>query len=70
VAAQDVQGDALLADFPTIEKVTPLLASKDYFVMVSHQFYDSRREVAERLWAKIAEVREARAAAIYAKYVR
>ena len=70
VAAQDVQGDALLADFPTIEKVTPLLASKDYFVMASHQFYDGRREVAERLWAKIAEVREARAAAIYAKYTR
>lgn len=70
VAAQDVQADTLLTDFPSIEKTSPLLVSKDYFVMASHQFYNNRREVAERLWAKIAEVREQRSAAIYAKYTR
>ena len=70
VAAQDVQAAPLLGEFPTIEKVMPLLVSKDYFVMASHQFYNSRRDVAERLWAKIAEVRETRSAAIYAKYAR
>jgi len=70
VAAQDVHGDALLPDFPTIERVSPPLASKDYFVMASHQAYDTRRELIERLWAKLAEVRERRAAAVYAKYAR
>lgn len=70
VAAQDVQADPLLADFPSIEKVMPLMVSKDYFVMASHQFYAKRQDVAERLWAKIAEVREKRSAAIYAKYSR
>ena len=70
VAAQDVQADPLLADFPAIEKVMPPLVSKDYFAMASHQFYNSRRDVAERLWTKIAEIRETRGAAIYAKYAR
>ncbi len=70
VAGLEVQGDVLLPDFPAIEKVSPPLVSKDYFVMASHQLYDSRRDVVERLWAKLAEVREARAAAIYAKYAR
>ena len=70
VAAQDVQADVLLAKYPTVEKVMPLLVSKDYFVMASHQAFDGRRAVIERLWAKLAEVREARSAAIYAKYAR
>jgi polar amino acid transport system substrate-binding protein len=70
VAALEVQGEALLPDYPSIEKVSPPLVSKDYFVMASHQVYDTRREVVERLWAKIGEVREKRAAAIYAKYTR
>lgn len=70
VATLDVSGDALLAEFPSVEKLTPPLVAKDYFVMVSHQFYDSKRELAERLWTKLAEVREHRAAALYAKYAR
>lgn len=70
VAAQDVNGDSLLAsgEFPTVEKVTPPLVTKDYFVMFSHQFYDERKPLAERFWAKLAEVRERETAKLYAKY--
>jgi polar amino acid transport system substrate-binding protein len=70
VAALVVTGDALLAsgEFPAVEKVSPPLVTKDYFVMFSHQFYDGKRALAERLWAKIAEVRDRDAAKLYAKY--
>lgn len=72
VAQLEVSGDAALGrgDFPAIEKMQPPLVTKDYFLMFSHQFYDSRRATAEKLWAKLAEVRERRAAAITAKYVQ
>lgn len=70
VATLDVTGDAVLAtgEFPTIEKVALPLVTKDYFVMFSHQFYDGKRALAERLWSKLAEVRERDAAKLYAKY--
>lgn len=72
VAQLEASGDAALArgDFPAIEKMQPPLVTKDYFLMFSHQFYDSRRATAEKLWAKLAEVREHRAAAITAKYLQ
>lgn len=70
VAAQEAQADPMLVNFANIEKVMPLLVSKDYFAMASHQFYGTRRDVAERLWAKIAELRDARSAALHAKYSR
>lgn len=72
VAAQDVNGDSLLAsgEFPTVEKVVPPLVTKDYFVMFSHQFYDAKKPLAERLWAKLSEVRERETARLYAKYNR
>ncbi|MBC7951010.1 MAG: transporter substrate-binding domain-containing protein [Rhodospirillaceae bacterium] len=72
VAAQDVNGDALLAtgEFPNVEKVNPPLVTKDYFVMFSHQFYDGKRALAEKLWTKLAEVRERDGAKLYAKYSR
>lgn len=70
VATLDVSGDALLKDFPAIEKVTPPLATKDYFVLVSHQFYDTKRDLAEKLWRKVAELRERKAQGLYAKYAR
>lgn len=72
VAQLEVSGDAMLASgaFPAVEKVQPPLVTKDYFLMFSHQFYGSRKDTAERLWAKLAEVRDRRTNALYAKYVR
>ncbi|MBC7951011.1 MAG: transporter substrate-binding domain-containing protein [Rhodospirillaceae bacterium] len=70
VAALVVTGDALLAtgEFANVEKVTPPLVTKDYFVMFSHQFYDGKRALAESLWGKLAEVRERDGGKLYAKY--
>lgn len=72
VAQLEASGDAVLAggEFPAIEKMRPPLVTKDYFLMFSHQYYAAHRDAAERLWAKLAEVREQRAAAITAKYLR
>lgn len=70
VATLDVSGDALIKDYPTIEKVSPPLVTKDYFVLVSHQLYGAKPDLAERLWRKIADVRERNGAALYAKYAR
>ncbi|MEW5728854.1 MAG: transporter substrate-binding domain-containing protein [Pseudomonadota bacterium] len=69
-AALERIGDGLLADFPQIEKVTPLLATKDYFVMASHQSFETRRATIERLWAKLAEVRDGAGSRIYARYAK
>jgi len=70
VATLETSGDILVKDFPAIEKVMPPLVTKDYFVMVSHQLYDTKRDLAERLWRKIAEVRDHKGPALYAKYAR
>lgn len=70
VAALQENGDAELAsgEFPNVEKVSPPLVTKDYFVMFSHQFYNAKRPVAERFWAKLAEVRDRELGRLYAKY--
>ncbi|MGE5503461.1 MAG: substrate-binding periplasmic protein [Actinomycetota bacterium] len=72
VAQLEVTADTLLArgDFPSVEKVTPALVKKDYFVIVSHQFYEAKRELAEKLWTKVGELRETRLTALHAKYAR
>lgn len=72
VAQLEVSGDAALArgDFPAIEKARPPLVTKDYFLMFSHQYYGRHRDAAERLWAKLADIRDRRSAAIYAKYLK
>jgi polar amino acid transport system substrate-binding protein len=71
-AAQlQASGDAAMASgaYPSIEKLALPLVTKDYFVMFSHQYYDGHREAAERLWAKLAELRDRRSPALFAKYV-
>jgi polar amino acid transport system substrate-binding protein len=72
-AAQlEASGDATLAlgSFAAIEKMQPPLVTKDYFLMFSHQYYDAHRPSAERLWSKLAEVRDRRSPALFAKYAR
>lgn len=70
VAAQDVSGDALLASgqFPQVERVTPPLATKDYFMQISHQYYAAHHDLAERLWSAIGSLRESKGAELRTKY--
>lgn len=68
VAALERIGDGLLAEFPQVEKMAPLLATKDYFVMASHQLYGAKSQLVDRLWLKLAEVRDRAGGKLYAKY--
>lgn len=72
VAQLEASGDAALAggDFPAIEKVRQPLVTKDYFLMFSHQYYGANKDAAERLWSKLAEIRDRRSPALFAKYAR
>ncbi len=41
-----------------IQKLTPPLVNKPYYLMLSHGFVKKNPEIAEKIWATIAEVRE------------
>lgn len=68
VATLDVIGDALLPSFPGLEKVEPPLVTKDYFVMLSHQFVTAHPVMADRLWQRIATLRDAKGPELVRKY--
>ncbi|MBF0450908.1 MAG: transporter substrate-binding domain-containing protein [Candidatus Magnetomorum sp.] len=61
VAALEMTGDYYLMvnqDMnQTIEKVDPLIVEKPYYFMISYQFYESNKELAEKIWTTIAEIR-------------
>jgi polar amino acid transport system substrate-binding protein len=59
-AAQNVSMDPIIAtydEWKDIVKVGPPIKSKEYYFMFSHQFYNEHKEVAEKFWRKIEEVR-------------
>ncbi len=72
VATLDTSGDALLASgqYPRLIKIEPALSTKDYFLMISHQYYAAKRPLAERLWQTIADLREKKGADLRVKYAR
>jgi polar amino acid transport system substrate-binding protein len=61
-ALQTQQGDHLLRIQPllgsAIERMEPALASKPYFLMLSHQLATRDPQLAERIWDGVATVRE------------
>lgn len=63
VAHQDLVADGYI-DFAgigsTIEKLNPALSTKDYFLMFSHQFMDKHNDIAQKMWSRISEIREAK----------
>lgn len=62
VALQTQQGDVALARNPAykekIEKVSPLLAEKPYFLMFSYKFYQQHPAYSQTVWKTIETVRE------------
>ena len=62
VAALELTGDFYLTSNPDlsakIEKMKPLITEKPYYFMISHQFYNSNKELSEKVWDTIAEIRE------------
>jgi len=61
VAALEMTGDYYLMINDEmnqkIEKVEPLIVEKPYYFMLSYQFYDSNKELAEKIWNTIADIR-------------
>jgi len=62
IALHTSAGEAYLRNFPkkfsNIEKLDPPLATKDYYLMLSHLFVKQQPELAKLIWASIEEYRE------------
>lgn len=70
VAAQTHVGERLmkLERFKAIVKLTPVLASKDYYLLLSHQFVAKYPDLSKRIWNELAQIRETEMAAIMSSY--
>lgn len=60
VADQEIVADAhlRLEGIEGVAKRPVPLATKDYFLIFSHQFYDHHPQLAEKIWDTIAELRD------------
>jgi len=60
IAAQDSTFDIYLKEHQvtTLEKVSPALKSKSYFVVFSHSFYQQNAQVVEQFWDEIVKVKQ------------
>jgi polar amino acid transport system substrate-binding protein len=70
VAAQSHVGEHLIKQerFKAIVKLEPALASKDYYLLLSHQFVANHPELSKRIWHELAQIRDNEMAAIMARY--
>lgn len=69
-AMQEQAGDSYLASHPKhdVEKIAIPLETKAYYLMLSHQFVAEDPLRAERLWAKLAKLRQDRMPELLRKY--
>lgn len=69
-AGQDVSVDRAIATgkYGAIEKIPTPVASKDYYLLFSADFYLRNRDLAERLWDRIGKLRDAMTASLAPKY--
>ncbi len=72
VAAQSITADAYLKynEDDSIERLGPPVKTKDYFLMLSHQFYKKNPKKAQQLWQEVALQRDYFAAQKSAKYLK
>ncbi|WDE11331.1 transporter substrate-binding domain-containing protein [Thalassomonas haliotis] len=61
VATQDILLEPYIKaqQIKDIERDWPPLETRDYYLMLSHQFYEKYPQIAEKLWQEIANVRKA-----------
>jgi polar amino acid transport system substrate-binding protein len=71
VAAQSITADAFLKfnENTSVERLDPPIKTKDYFLMLSHQFYKKSPKKAQALWREIALARDYMAAQKSVKYL-
>lgn len=70
-ALQDVTGDYFVRsknEFSSVKKLTPALKTKPYYLMISHQFKNKNPELAEKIWAAVADLRETQLTSLADKY--
>jgi len=71
-ADQEMPGDAVLEGSAKysdkIEKIPTLLVTKPYYLMLSHQFIKKHPELAKKIWAKVAELRDSKIKELFKKY--
>ena len=72
VAAQSITADAYLKfeQNTAVERLEPPLKTKDYFLILSHQFYKKNPDKARLLWQEIALARDYIAAQKSVKYLK
>ncbi len=72
VALQDVTGDSIISskpeEFGNIEKLSPPLKTKPYYLMLSKNFVSSHPELSQKIWDTIALIRETKLKDIAKKY--
>lgn len=74
VALQSVTADSLLetkkdnAEYAKIEKLTPNLISKPYYLMLSKYFVNQNPKLAQKIWDKIKQIRQEQRPALFARY--
>ena len=72
VALQDVTADNILSSNPSlfakIEKRYPPIATKPYYLMLSHEFVEQHPTLAKRIWNTIKIIRETKFDEIALKY--
>jgi polar amino acid transport system substrate-binding protein len=69
-AIHGVTGDAMISreGYSEIEKIGIPLKVKDYFLIFSHQFVSENPGIVEKIWSRIAEIRESKTKEIASKY--
>ena len=58
VAAHDSTGGRFLYQYKNLKRLPTPLETKAYYLLFSHQFYNAYPELSEKIWDKIAELRE------------
>lgn len=64
IATLEFPGDMYLEKFTNkgddIVKINPPLVIKDYYLMISHQFFKKNPKISEDIWNTLAEIRESK----------
>ena len=71
-AMQQLTADTILKNEPQlavgVRRISPPLAEKPYYLLISHQFYESHPEIAEKIWSAIEKLRITRFTSLAEKY--
>ncbi|MEH6346236.1 MAG: transporter substrate-binding domain-containing protein [Bermanella sp.] len=71
-AAQAITADGFLKykQDTSIRRLEPAIKTKDYFLMLGHQFYNKNPERSQQLWQEVAKARDYMSSQKSAKYLK